>query len=97
MANLELTNDVQNLRENISRLSNDEARIIDFDAEEPSIKVELHFKAGLYKGGTFVFQVKLSPDYPSGGSNVIFLTKIFHPGVEGENCGALGIYNNCHL
>ncbi|XP_028414818.1 uncharacterized protein LOC114537902 [Dendronephthya gigantea] len=91
MANIELARDVQNLRENISRLSNGEARIIDFNTEEPSIKVELYFKTGFYKGGTFVFHVKLSPNYPHGERDVIFLTKIFHPGVDEKKCSLSGL------
>jgi hypothetical protein len=44
-----------------------EARIIDFDTKEPSIKVELYFKTGFHKGQTFVFQFFPLTSYPKGG------------------------------
>ena len=59
MANDELMMDFQKLKENIRTFSNGEARIIDFDTKEPSIKVELYFKTGFHKDRAFVFQFSL--------------------------------------
>jgi ubiquitin-protein ligase len=87
MANDELMMDFQKLKENIRTFSNGEARIIDFDTKEPSIKVELYFKTGFHKGRAFVFQFFPSTSYPSGDQKVVFLTPILHPAVDRGNMG----------
>ena len=90
MANDELMIDFQKLKENIRTFSNGEARIIDFDTKEPSIKVELYFKTGFHKDRAFVFQFFPSTSYPIGDQKVVFLTPILHPAVDRGNIEVLG-------
>jgi ubiquitin-protein ligase len=85
MANDELMMDFQNLKENIHTFTYGEARIIDFDTKEPSIKVELYFKTGFHKDRAFVFQFFPSTSYPIGDQKVVFLMPILHPAVDRGN------------
>lgn len=76
-----LAKDFYKLRKNIHSFSNGEARITSFDDELTSFEVELNIKDGYYQDGLFLFEVKLTKDYPVQAPEASFKSQIFHPNV----------------
>ena len=56
-----------------------------------NFKLEVMPDDGIYKGGTFIFDVKVPPSYPHDPPKVLCETTIFHPNIDMEGHVCLNI------
>ncbi|XP_050416350.1 ubiquitin-conjugating enzyme E2 T [Patella vulgata] len=77
-----LIKEVKKLVKNIESLSNGQAHILEMEDTMDVIKIEIKPSDGLYKGGTFIFKIRLHPNFPTDAPNVVCLTPIYHPNID---------------
>ncbi|XP_070555509.1 uncharacterized protein [Ptychodera flava] len=76
-----VTKEIYYLMQTIGDLSVGQAKVLDF-GEDSTILVAIAPDDGLYKGGQFIFRIRISKSYPLYAPDVACLTPIYHPNIE---------------
>ncbi|XP_031568209.1 NEDD8-conjugating enzyme ubc12-like [Actinia tenebrosa] len=81
-----LTQDFHRLLKNVKKLSNNQAKVLDFEDDVTEFHLEIKPTDGYYKRGKFNFKVKIE-NYPKEAPKVCCETRIYHPNISEEEDG----------
>ncbi|KAK3606386.1 hypothetical protein CHS0354_042025 [Potamilus streckersoni] len=91
MALFSTTKEIQRLANKLGKLSQNQARIVDFGVEKGNssyLKVEIIPSSGYYKGGKILFKIYLNSTFPATPPRVWCCTNIYHPNIDVTDMGS---------